>query len=98
MNTYIPDKEINEWVEENRETIFSDIVAAIDAVAAGKTNFPAVVCKLRINTGFLDFLVNEENVLDSLKKAELWFATEEIFDKAAKARDLQKIYNKKQAV
>ena len=98
MNTYIPNKEINEWVEENRETIFSDIVAAIDEVATGKTNFPAVVCKLRINTGVLDFLVNEENVLDSLKKAELWFAAEEIFDKAAKARDLQKIYNKKQAV
>ena len=98
MNTYIPNKEINEWVEENKEIIFNDIVDAIDSAVVGKQSFPAVVCKLRTNTGVLDFLVNEENVLDSLKKAEMWFAKSEIFDKAAKARDLQKIYNKKQAV
>jgi hypothetical protein len=98
MNTYIPNKEINEWVEENREVIFSDIVKAIDGVASGKDDFPAIVCKIRTHTGVLDFLVNEENVLDSLRKAEMWFVTEEIYEKAAKARDLQKIYTKKQAV
>lgn len=94
MNTYIPDKDINEWVSENSETIFSDILNSVQCVIDGTATYPAIVCKVRTDIGVLDFLVKEEGVLDSLKKAELWFAENELYMKAAKARDLQKIVKK----
>ena len=93
MNTYIPDKEINEWVEENSETIFTDIVIAAEGIVSGAQPLPATICRVRTDIGFIDFLIKEKNdVLNSLKKAETWFAECEIYSMAAKARDLQKIY------
>jgi hypothetical protein len=93
MKTYFYNGEVSEFISDNSEEIFDDIVSAVDANQTFTQ--PITVCQVKTEIGMIEFVISSpESACDSLKRAEKWYAANDLFEKAAKALNLQKIYTK----
>lgn len=93
MKTHFFNGDVSDWIAENSEQIFDDIISAVDA---NQTFIePVTVCKIQTELGVVEFIIKTpESACESLKKAEIFYAENDLFEKAAKALALQKIYTK----
>jgi hypothetical protein len=97
MKTYFYNGDVSEFIANNSEEIFDNIVEAVDANQTFTK--PVIVCQVQTEIGLVEFVINTPEIAcDSLKRAEKWYAANDMFEKAAKALNLQRIYTKNNKV
>jgi len=90
IKEYIVEGSIKEWMLDNAEEIFVNVLEACEK-NLGTSEF--VIMKIRTITGVTLFKVsNKTSVANALHKCEKFFVRVEDYEKAARCRDCSKLW------
>lgn len=90
MKEYIVEGSIKEWMVENTDEVFDNVLESCERFV-GKNTFD--IMKLVTITGVTIFKIsNKDSVLSALNKCEKYFVANEEYEKAARTRDCSKLW------
>jgi hypothetical protein len=92
IKEYIVEESVKDWMLNNTEQVFSNVLESCE-LHLGEENFE--IMRLRTITGITTFKINDKtSAVNALKKCETYFVKVEEYEKAARARDCVKLWDK----